>query len=94
MGKCVVIIYHILCEAFHSCPEILVYERSGNVHVQADFEFLGRSKVSWLRSDLAVTGCLNGQTAGEEVSKAMWITEVELIPALPIHQAASFSRYK
>lgn len=56
--------------------------------------FLGRSKVPLLQNNLAMTGCLNGQIAGKEVSKAIWVTKVEIPPVLPFHQAASFAGFE
>lgn len=55
--------------------------------------FLGRSKVPLLQIILQWQG-LSGQTAGKEVSKAIWVTKVEMTPVLPFHQAPSFSGFE
>lgn len=56
--------------------------------------FLSRSKVPLLQNYLAMTGCLNGQIAGKEVSKVIWVTKVAMTPVLPFHQAAGFSGFE
>lgn len=49
---------------------------------------------SSVANNLAMTGCLSGQIAGKEVSKAIWVTKVEMTPGLPFHKAPSFSGFE
>lgn len=56
--------------------------------------FPGRSKVPLLQNNLAMTGWLKGQIPGKEVSKAIWVTKVEMTPVLPFCQASSFSGFE